>query len=165
MSFKSKLARLLYWFKGFQEDPEELLRRAGIEGDDKVLEVGCATGFYTFALSTIADRVCAVDISEDLIQYVEKESDNNVTTICTNAERLKIDEDSVDKIVCFNTLHEMPDPEKALKVWISFLKERGEFLYRDLEISAEDIPALSDDRLRKVRVVEDIHLFRIIGKL
>ena len=118
MSIKVKIANLMYWFKGLHEDPVELFKKLNIENSDAILEIGCATGFYTEALSQLADKgkIYAVDISEDFISYVKKNSDDNVETICRSAEKINFADNSVDKIVCFNTLDELPDSREALKV-------------------------------------------------
>jgi len=164
MSIKVKIANLMYWFKGLHEDPVELFKKLDIKSSDAILEIGCATGFYTKALSKIADKgkVYAVDISEDFISYVKKNRYNNVETICRSAEKINFADNSVDKIVCFNTLHELPDAEEALKVWSMILKEDGRFLYRDPEMDAKDILELSEGELKEIDEVENVHIFRII---
>lgn len=164
MSIKVKIANLMYWFKGLHEDPVELFKNLNIESSDDILEIGCATGFYTEALSKVADKgkIYAVDISEDFTSYVKKNSDDNVETICRSAEKINFADDSVDKIVCFNTLHELTDAEEALEVWSGILKQEGKFLYRDPEISAKDIIELSEGDLKEVDEVENVHSFRIV---
>ncbi len=164
MSIKVKVANLMYWFKGLHEDPVELFKNLNIKSSDAILEIGCATGFYTEALSQVADngKIYAVDISKDFISYVKKNSDDNVETICRSAEKINFADKSVDKIVCFNTLHELPDAEEALKVWSMILKKDGRFLYRDPEISAKDILEMSEGELKEVDEVENVHIFKLV---
>lgn len=164
MSIKVKIANFLYWFKSLREDPAELFKKLDIEETDVVLEIGCATGFYTRAVSNVSNdgKIYAVDISEDFISYVDKTTSDNVETICRSAEKINLADDSVDKIVCFNTLHELPDAREALKAWAGILKKDGRFLYRDPEIPAEDILELSEGELREIDVVEDVHVFHLV---
>lgn len=117
MSLKLHIARFLYWLKRRQEDPVELFKEVGIKRDDVILEIGCATGFYTEALSEIVKdgKVYAVDISEEFISYLKKKDrkNDNVTPICESADSVELKENSLDKIICFNTLHEIPDISTA----------------------------------------------------
>jgi len=164
MSVKLSIARFLYWLKRRHEDPIELFKELGIERDDLILEIGCATGFYTEALSDIAQdgKVYAVDISEEFIKYLKKKDrkNDNVAPICDSADDVVLKENSIDKIVCFNTLHEIPDIQRGFDIWLSALKDGGEFIYRDPEIGPEKIPELSKGRLSKVREEGDITIFQ-----
>lgn len=163
MSLKLHIARFLYWLKRRQEDPVELFKEVGIKSDDVILEIGCATGFYTEALSEIVKdgKVYAVDISEEFISYLKKKDrkNDNVTPICESADSVELKENSLDKIICFNTLHEIPDMQRGFDMWLSALKKDGEFIYRDPEIDSDKIPELSKGRLTKVREEGDITIF------
>ncbi|MBC7099028.1 methyltransferase domain-containing protein [Candidatus Bipolaricaulota bacterium] len=38
---------------------------------------------------------------------------------------MELPRSSLDKIFCFDTLHELPHPEEALQRWAGLLKENG----------------------------------------
>jgi len=162
MSGRFLLARLLYWLKGLSEDPVELFTVLGVESSDRVLEIGCAIGYHTLALAQIASqgKVYAVDVWEEGLAYLRARADPgwNVETICCSAEAVGLPAASLDKVVCFNTLHHVPDPERAVERWVESLKQGGQVLYRDLEISPERIQAFSKDCLRQAGTIRGINV-------
>lgn len=52
---KLVIARLLYWLKGLFEDPVDLFEALGVESSDRILEIGCATGYHTTNKEKIAE--------------------------------------------------------------------------------------------------------------
>jgi len=165
MSLKRGIVRLIYWLKSFSENPVELFRALGIEESDSILEIGCAIGYHTFALAQIAvkgkGKIYAVDIWEEGLAHLKDrlQPDQHVEPILSSAGTVELPPSSLDKVVCFNTLHEVPNPDKALEKWTAFLKRGGEFLYLDPEIPPEKIQPLSKERLHHVRTVRGVHVF------
>ncbi len=160
---KLTIARLLYAVKGLFDDPLDLFTALGVETDDWILEVGCAIGYHTAPLATLAreGRVYAVDVWEEALDHLEKRaaSVRNVEVIRCSADTLEFPRAYFDKIICFDTLHELPDAEQALAIWTAFLKQGGEFLYRDPAIPPERIPSLSRNRLCHSETVRGIEVF------
>ncbi len=163
MSWKVALARLIYWFRGFSDDPVELFKAVGVEVDDEILEIGCAIGFHTFPLADIASdgKVYAVDIWQEGLAYLKgrTKTTENVTIRCCAAESIEFPQSSLDKIVCFDTLHEIVKPGQALRKWVGFLKTDGKFLFKDPEIRPETIKKLSRGKLRREKEVRGVHVF------
>ncbi len=166
MSAKVLLARIIYWFAGLKEDPHELFSRIGVEKDDEILEMGCAIGFHTFPLADLAEdgKVYAVDISEEFIDYMERKSKNegyeNIVPLCEDAEEIGLENEDLDKIVCFDTLHELEDPGNGLRDMLDHLRSNGLFLYRDPEISVEKILEYSERDLVYVEEIKRTHVFK-----
>jgi len=166
MSLKIAIAKILYKFIGFREDPHELFRESGVDPDDHILEIGSTIGFHTFPLAEIADngKVYAVDISEEAIEHLkkkrEKKGSDNIVPICGDAADLKLKNKELDKIVCFDTLHDIEDPKKALNNWLKHLKSGGLFLYRDPEISSDKISEYSNQELSKSDELLDVKVFK-----
>ncbi|MEF8836102.1 MAG: class I SAM-dependent methyltransferase [Candidatus Thermoplasmatota archaeon] len=166
MSPKLLLARLAYWLLSFKENPHEVFNRIGVEKEDHILEIGCAIGFHTFPLADLAEEghIYAVDISEEFIDFLEKKRKKkgyeNITPICEDAEKIGLKNEKLDKVVCFRTIHDMQNPEKALENWLSHLRSGSLLLYRDPEISIDSIIEYSEEELVEVDEIEDVHLFR-----
>ncbi len=166
MSAKVLLARIIYWFAGLKEDPHELFSRIGVEKDDEILDIGCAIGFHTFHLADLAEdgKVYAVDISEEFIDYMEKKSKDgcyeNIVPLCEDAEEIGLEYKDLDKIVCFDTLHELEDPENGLREMLDHLRSNGLFLYRDPEISAETVLEYSEGKLVELFETKSVHVFK-----
>jgi ubiquinone/menaquinone biosynthesis C-methylase UbiE len=163
MGLKLLLVRIIYRLKGLFENPVELFKTLGIESNDHILEIGCAIGYHSFALAKVASngKIYAVDIWEEGLEHLKRniKPGQNIEIIHSGAEAVDLPQSSVDKVVCFDTLHEVPDSENTLKKLIGFLKEGGKFYYRDPEISAQKIEENSEVKLSKEETVKRVHIF------
>ena len=162
MSGMLLIARLLYRLKGLLEDPEGLFSALGVETSDRILEIGCAIGYHTLALAQIASqgKVYAVDIWEEGLAHLRARIDSreHVETICCSAEEMELPARSLDKVVCFNTLHEVPDPQRAVERWVELLKPGGQVFYRDPEISLDGIQTFCMGRLQSTGSTRGVHV-------
>lgn len=161
MSLKLMVMRTLYGLKGYFENPLELFKALGVKNNDRILEIGCAIGYHTNPLARIASKgkVYAVDIWEEGLSYIKRMNLSNVEIICASGESVDMPPSSLDKIVCFDTLHEVPDPARTIEIWTQFLKKGGNLLYRDPEISHESIHVFSKDNLHYVDTLEGVSVF------
>lgn len=160
---KLLLVRAIYWFQGLFENPVELFRSLGVERADHVLEIGCAIGYHTLPLARIASegKVYALDVWEEGLTHLRRRavSMGNIEAIVGSGEAVKLPEASLDWVVCFDTLHELPEPDVALRRWTRFLKEDGKLLYRDPIIPLERIGPLSGQRLCHEETLQETGLF------
>ena len=111
---KLLIVRLVYWLKGLFDSPVELFQALGVRSSDRILEIGCAIGYQTLPFARIASngRVYAVDIWEEGLAFLRRttRSIENIEIICQSGEAVDLPPSSLDKVVCFNTLHDMRDP-------------------------------------------------------
>ena len=160
---KLVVVRMLYWFKSLFEDPVGLFRALGVESGDTVLEIGCAIGYHALPLARTVSpgKVYAVDIWEEGLAYLRRRtgSDERVETICRGAETVELPPSSLDKVVCFDTLHDVPGFERAVVRWAGFLREGGKLLYQDPTIPADRIPTLSKGKLYQEGTIKGVHVF------
>ena len=88
---------------------EELLGAAALSDQDRVLDVGRGTGFYTDVLAGVADRVYAVDLQPAMAAYYrDKGVPPEVAPVAANAGNLPFPDDAVDAAVSTMTYHELP---------------------------------------------------------
>jgi len=95
-------------------------KKLEVDSDDNILEIGYAIGFHTFQLADLAKdgEIYAVDISEDAVDYLKKKrgkDDRNITPICKDARHVDLQNKEFDKIVCFDTLHDLYAPKKSIE--------------------------------------------------
>lgn len=163
MFFKLILARAVYWLRGLFKDPMDLFKTLGVKPDDEILEIGCAIGYHTFALARLAHggRVYAVDISEEYLAHLKSkiQSKDNIQLIHCNAETVEFPLASLDKVICFDTLHDIPNPEQTVQRWADFLRKDGRLCFCDPMIRPEQIEVLSKSKLQQVITVQGITVF------
>jgi ubiquinone/menaquinone biosynthesis C-methylase UbiE len=129
--------RLLPYFK----DPYKLLRAAGLEQGQKVLEVGCGPGYFTIpAAEIVGDKgiVYAVDVHPRAIERVKEKIAahglRNVTPMLTNAAETGLPNGSIDLAFLFGLQYVhgglegvLTELQRILKLGglLSFEKTRG----------------------------------------
>jgi ubiquinone/menaquinone biosynthesis C-methylase UbiE len=104
-NFSFRIIELMHdnWLLPYFKDPYKLLRAAGLEQGQKVLEVGCGPGYFTIpAAEIVGDKgiVYAVDVHPRAIERVKEKITakkvRNVTPMLTNAAETGLPDDSID---------------------------------------------------------------------
>lgn len=81
----------------------------------KVLEIGCGCGNFTKEIAKFCKHITATDVSEKLIARCKEENDSaNIEFLCMDAVRLNFKDDAFDLVFERDSLHHIPDWEKAL---------------------------------------------------
>ena len=100
---------------------EMMLELANIRAGDRVLDVAAGTGEQTILAAQRVGpigSVVAVDLSRHMLKIADAAIRNaglmNVATKIMDAERLDLDADSFDAVICRMGLMVFPDPVKAL---------------------------------------------------
>lgn len=111
----------------YQEMLEKIVLR--LTPDDKVLEVATGTGLISLGLSSHFGKIDAVDFSQKMIRTAQKKAQEsnieNVRFEVQDANALFYPSESYDAVIIANTLHILPEPEKALKEIKRVLKPEG----------------------------------------
>ncbi|KEQ55906.1 Demethylmenaquinone methyltransferase protein [Marine Group I thaumarchaeote SCGC AAA799-E16] len=124
-------------------DTEPILHiKSQINGKSKInmADIGCGDGRYSLEFLRYFDDsffIHCVDFNENMLEslegYLEKQ---NITNFCTrqgDANRLPLDNDSMDCIVTFNAIHHFDVP-KFLSESLRTLKDEGHlFIYTRLQ--------------------------------
>lgn len=109
---------------------DETARR--LRPDDNVLEVATGTGLIALGLSDHIRQIDAVDFSPEMIEAAKKKAwENGVSNVrfdVQNAYALPFPTASFDAVIIANTLHIMPEPEKALRETGRVLKPGGKLI-------------------------------------
>ncbi|MHA1147634.1 MAG: class I SAM-dependent methyltransferase [Promethearchaeota archaeon] len=138
--------------------PRIEVEKAGINKGDTVLDYGCGPGSYTIEAAKMAGasgRVYAIDIHPLAIKKVNKKAEKlglkNIETLRTDCDT-GLQGDSIDKILLFDVLHDLTEPNSVLKELWRVLKSGGILIVNDHHLSKEQLIArFTENNLFKLK--------------
>jgi len=140
--------------------PQEKLLEAAIKPGEVVLDYGCGIGGYSLAAAELVGakgKVYAVDIHPLALRTVERRVTSkglrNVKTLRTDCA-ISLDGETVDVVLLYDVLHDLPVPELVLEELHRVLKPGGVLSLSDHHMKEEDI----------VTKVATRGLFRLAGR-
>lgn len=133
---------------------EELLQYLSLNTKDKLLDLGAGTGYISLPFSKYVEEVTALDLDEDILQYLEtKAKENGITnikTLVSDFKEIQLNNEQIDKVVASISLHEVKPLSLALDEIYRVLKNKGVFLCIELEKSALSTgPRVSSKDMKK----------------
>jgi 2-polyprenyl-3-methyl-5-hydroxy-6-metoxy-1,4-benzoquinol methylase len=137
-----------------EEDCTTLLKALGVKPGQTVCDMGCGNGFYTLKLAELVGKkgkVLAVDIQPEMLHLLdirEQEAGlDNIDPILGTPADPRLEEGSIDLILCVDVYHEFSHPEHMLVAMRKALKPEGRLAL--VEFRAED-PKVPIKRLHKM---------------
>ena len=115
-----------------------LLEALALAPDERVLEIGPGTGYYTFDMAAAlpAGQVDVFDIQQEMLDHVIREAGRrgvtNVRPTLGDAQNLPFDDDTFDAAVLVTVLGEIPDQEQALREIARVLRPGGRLVVGEL---------------------------------
>ena len=103
--------------------------------DPSAADLGAGTGFITEGLINQGVRVIAVDQSEEMLRAMQRKfgASDRVDYRQGNADRLPVDEASVDYAFANMYLHHVASPADAIREMARILKHGGRLVITDLD--------------------------------
>ncbi|MBQ5777802.1 MAG: class I SAM-dependent methyltransferase [Oscillospiraceae bacterium] len=102
---------------------EDILNRAGIREDTRLLDVACGTGvLFPYYAARGAD-VCGVDISPEMVR-IAKHNFPDIEVICADATEISFPE-GFGAVMVYNAFPHFPDPRAAVRALSSHLAPGG----------------------------------------
>jgi len=91
-----------------------------------ILDIACGEGYGSNLISEVAEHIYAIDIDQEAINNAkEKYIKKNLEFKCSSIENIPLENNSVDVILCFETIEHVSDYIKALKELKRVLKKEG----------------------------------------
>jgi SAM-dependent methyltransferase len=115
-----------------------LLEALALTSDERVLEIGPGTGYYTFDIAAAlpAGQVDVFDVQQEMLDHVmraaEQRGVTNVRATLGDAQDLPFDDDAFDAGVLVTVLGEIPDQEQALREVARVLRPGGRLVVGEL---------------------------------
>lgn len=92
------------------------------------LDIGCGSGVITRFISRYFKNFIGVDISRNAIDHCNKMKGENEEYICSNAERIPIEDESIDLVICSELIEHIKEYDRMLDEIYRVLKKEGVLL-------------------------------------
>ncbi len=138
---------MLFFFKirDKLKAPMIKIEKTNIKPGDTVLDYGCGPGDFTVAAAEVvgsSGKVYAVDINLLAIKRVKKSALkkglNNIETILTDCN-IGLGDNSIDVVICFDTIHHVNDQESLLREFHRVLKPNSNLSLDDYHMEEDEI--------------------------
>lgn len=96
----------------------------------KILDAGCAAGWYTLQLVNRGGKITAIDISPEMVAATKRRLGKNANILCLDlAGKLPFADGSFDLIISSLVLHYLKDWNKVFSEFNRILKPNGKILF------------------------------------
>jgi SAM-dependent methyltransferase len=136
----SPLRRLLEWKMGRPED--RILALLRLEGDERILDAGCGSGFHSLLLARAVPRgeVVAVDVSTEMLDRLRRNAvherlDERIRVLRADGLDLPLPEGSFDRALSAAVWHHLDDPQAACDELVRVLEPGGRVVVSDLLVA------------------------------
>jgi SAM-dependent methyltransferase len=124
---------------------------APVRGDEKVLDSGCGSGAFAFAVAPLVAEVVGVDADDERLQAGRELAPANVRLEAGDASSLDFDRASFDLAGCLRVLHHARRPELVVSELARVVRPGGRILLVDQIASADPLRALELDQFERAR--------------
>ena len=151
------------------KERELLLKLASGEKRQRVLDIGCGSGWLSLELGRKGMNVIGLDVSRERLAIARKMLQTNpykknfgtVKYLCADINQIDFPQGHFDTIVAWDTLHHFPNLDEVLAKSREWLKPGGKFIVYDhvgnrfLKIGRKLVEAFSGGGKTKVISYED----------
>lgn len=116
-----------------KDDYPQMLEELQREPFEDVLDVGCGTGAVLELLNGEYPnkRLVGLDLTPGMIDVARAKQLDNVRFVVGDAEALPFGSQSFDAVLCSNSFHHYPHPEKFFSEAVRVLRPGGRLILRD----------------------------------
>ena len=138
-------------------DFDNIILQLEIDSGQTIADIGAGIGFFSIPFAKKAERVYAVDISQDMLDYLNKkltsQKIDNVESILSTEKKIEISDDSVDLVWMSSVFHEL-DGSGTLDEVTRILKPGGRFAILDFKKIHEENGPSFNHRIDKPDAIE-----------
>ncbi|MBI3141644.1 MAG: class I SAM-dependent methyltransferase [Bacteroidetes bacterium] len=129
---------------------EQVIEAMGLSATDVVADIGAGTGYFTFPLAQVCQKVIAIDIEPRFLEHIERKKESlgitNIETRLTKAHLPAIEKGECTKVLIVNTIHHIDKVAKYLSKVRDNLRLGGSVVIVDFKEG--DIPVGPPQDLR-----------------
>jgi ubiquinone/menaquinone biosynthesis C-methylase UbiE len=135
-----------------------------------VLDFGCATGWLTLAIANLGCNSIGVDISAKALELARQLQSSRsapkkgtATFICCDGNGLPVPDESVDRVLCFDSFHHVKDQRSTLKEFARVLRQGGRVVMVEPGPNHSKTKQ-SQEEMRRFKVIENDIAMRQIAQ-
>jgi ubiquinone/menaquinone biosynthesis C-methylase UbiE len=157
--------RLRNPFRVLLHPPTLLARRLAPRPHERIVELGCGSGWFTGALArrTAGATLLLADLQPDMLRQARRPPGRSaVPAVVADATALPCRPGTVDAVVLAAVLGEVPEPRRALHEVSRALRPTGRVLVLETRTDPDFVPL---GHLLAMAAEADLHLGRRYGRL
>ena len=120
-------------------------------GNEAVLDAGCGTGAFAFALAPLVEEVVGVDERAEYLEAARADAPGNVRFVDGDVMALPFGYAEFDIVSCHRVLHHVRRPELAVSEIARVTRPGGRILIADQLGSVDPIVSIEMDRFERLR--------------
>lgn len=134
------------------QNPENVIQSLGPLEGKTVADIGAGAGYFSFKLARIAEKVIALDIDPNALEYIEEQKDivgdwtKNIEPRLTPPDVPNLLPNEVDIVLMVNTFPFIPQPEKYFSRLLANIKAGGQLVIVDFK--SGEIPVGPAEKLK-----------------
>jgi ubiquinone/menaquinone biosynthesis C-methylase UbiE len=123
----------------------------GLDGEERVLDVGAGLGAFAFAIAPRVQQVVAVERDQEQVKRMRADAPGNVEPVAGDGEHLDFASFSFDLTATLRTLHHTPRPELLLAELTRVTRIGGTLLVVDQLAPVDPLAALELNAFERAR--------------
>ncbi|HUF61032.1 MAG TPA: class I SAM-dependent methyltransferase [Verrucomicrobiales bacterium] len=129
-----------------EEEPDKLVEALDLAPGAVVADIGAGSGYISFRIAerTPEGRVYAVDIQEEMLEFLEKRIEetglSQVVPVLGTIEDTKLPEGEVDAAILVDAYHEFSHPYEIMTSVVRALKKGGRVYLVEYRANDPDVP-------------------------
>jgi len=148
--------------RGSWQSPDLVIEKLGDLSGKIVADIGSGTGYFTFPISRVAQKVLAIEIEQRYLDYIEDrklelpiEEADVIETRLTVEDEPNLHTDEVDAILMVNVFYYLNDRSAYMKIVNNALRENGILVLVDFKPG--DLPVgPSGDKVPIEEVIDNL---------
>ena len=138
-------------------DFDNIILQLEIDSTQTIADIGAGIGFFSIPFAKTAEKVYAVDINQDMLDYLNNklasQEINNIQSILSTEEKIEISDNSVNLVWMSSVFHEL-EGHGTLNEVTRILKPGGRFAILDFKKIHEDDGPSYNHRIDKPDAIE-----------
>src|SRR5436190_5192613 len=129
----------------------DLLSRFTGPPPQRVLDVGCGTGFLAFRLAELEHIVTGIDLSPEMIGIAQRKAEQAAPHIdfqVGDAAALGLPDETYDLVVARHVIWNLPDPQQGVAEWLRVARRGGRLLLIEGKWADNEELARANTRLK-----------------